>query len=186
MIEAEGSALQGWPLDGFSGPAPLHALPAGLARTPGVYVVTCGDSVAHIGHSNKLRRRLHELLNLNTHRGSAEVLCVSYCTGDLPTVRWKHLQSTDAAKAREEELKRLIGEPPRPDKRQETCRKGHTLKCELIRAAGATTWEAGYIEAIFDAGEPFRLLFDRRFESVWRSVRMPLDPWRRLFEAKPR
>lgn len=163
------------------GPIQLVARGLKLPPTPGLYLVTCGDCLAHVGTSKDLRRRVRDLATLGNHRGSAEVLCAAFCTQQEPLVWWELHQNATIARQRESEFKdqRHYGEPPYPQLRYErSCKNGRRLKDYLVKAAGENSWEAGYIEAVFEIGEKLRLLFDKgEFESIWKRVGKPPGPW---------
>jgi len=63
----------------------------GLPARPGLYVITCGDCMPHVGTSSSIGGRVRTLANLGTHRGSAEVLCAAFCAGEAPMVWWEEL-----------------------------------------------------------------------------------------------
>src|SRR6478609_1629244 len=65
----------------FMGPSPLLAHGMRLRAEPGVYVVSSGECVSYIGASGRLGDRVRTLAHLDTHRGSARVLCAAHCTG---------------------------------------------------------------------------------------------------------
>lgn len=173
-----------WPFEGggpdrssIVGPLPLAKRGMALPSRPGLYLVTAGDCLAHVGTSSRLRGRVAQLARLGTHGGSAEVLCASYCTGATPLVWWEELPDATAARAREKEFKTYYGEPPVPRPLHARCRNGERLKEQLLRGAGEDVWATGYIEAIFAVGSTFRLLFGPRFERIWRCVGKPPGPW---------
>ncbi|MFQ5951722.1 MAG: hypothetical protein ACE5KH_06535 [Candidatus Geothermarchaeales archaeon] len=176
-----GFGIEGLDTSKIRGPAPLVSKGLSLPLTPGLYLVTCGDCIAHIGTSKELRTRVRQLATLGTHRGSAEVLCAAFCTRQKPLVWWEPLQSATAARKRERELKSKdrYGEPPFPQHKYErTCKDGRRLRDELVKAAGKDSWEAGYIEAVFEIGEKLRLLFDKgQFEGMWKRIGRPPGPW---------
>lgn len=149
----------------------------GLPDRPGFYVVTCGDCLAHVGTSRRLARRVWQLASLGTHGGSDEVLCAAFCTKKAPVVWWGELPDDVAARSREREFKAHYGEPPAPRSKYAPCRNGARIRDELVRAAGCRSWEAGFIEAVFEIRSTLRLLFDSRFESVWTRVGKPPGPW---------
>jgi hypothetical protein len=105
------------------------------------------------------------------------VLCAAFCTGQSPLVSWVTLKSKAAADVLELSLKSARGEPPLPVGDFGPCRRGAVLRKQLLDAAGAETFEAGYISATFDIGEQLSRIFAPRFDSIWRSVRRPPGPW---------
>ena len=171
-------AAQTWPidLDRFTSPVPLVRRQLGAPPRPGIYVIACGGCVPHVGTSSKLQPRIRSLAALGNHRGSSEVLCAAYCTGVPPTVQWRETASAADARVLERELKAL-GEPPQPRANFAGCVNGITLRNDLMSAAGGSTWEAGYIEALFDVGEQLHRLFDGRFDDVWATTGRPPGPW---------
>lgn len=160
----------------FTPPVPLIRNRLGAPARPGVYVIACGGCVPHIGTSSKLQSRIRSLAALGNHRGSAEVLCAAYCTGAGPLVQWRETPSVADARVIERELK-AFGEPPQPREEFGGCVNGTTLRNDLVSAAGRSTWEAGYIEALFDVGEQLHRIFDSRFDRVWAAVGYPPGPW---------
>ena len=164
-------------LELFEGPTDLVRRGLPLPPTAGIYVIASGDCVSHIGTSGSLRSRVGSLAGLGTHRGSAEVICAAHCTGEAPQVWW-HATDRASALALERALKHRYGEPPWPRERYAGCVNGRRLRDDVIAAAGPDSWEAGYAEAVFAIGEKLRLLFDPRFEGVWRAVGIPPGPWR--------
>jgi hypothetical protein len=174
----EPDVLRVWALDlaQFTDPVPLLRRGQGAPAQPGVYVVSCGDCTPHIGTSGNLRNRIRTLASLGNHRGSAEVLCAAFCTGAEPAVRWLTTPTTTDARSLERELK-AYGEPPQPRNAYEGCVNGAALRRALVDAAGPATWNAGYIEALFDVGEQLRRLFTARFDGLWRQVGRPAGPW---------
>lgn len=171
------SAHSGWTLnlDEFSAPVPLVRRGQGAPARAGLYVVSCHDCVPHIGTSGNLQNRIRSLANLGNHRGSAEVLCAAHCTDTPPVVRWRELPIGDARQM-ERRLKAL-GEPPQPRDSYEKCVNGGALRRALVAAVGGDTWEAGYIEALFDVGEQLSRLFAPRFATLWSAVGRPPGPW---------
>lgn len=165
------------------GPVPLTTRGMGLPSSPGLYIVTCGDCLPHVGTSGSLAGRVRTLASLGTHRGSAEVLCAAFCTGEAPVVWWEEQPTTTAARERERAFKSHYGEPPQPRSDYEACVNGTKLLNELIQAAGPTSWEAGYASAVFQVGEKLNLLFRPRFEAIWRQVGVPPGPW--ALERRP-
>lgn len=174
----ETSASDPWSIDlgRFTSPVPLVRNRLGAPARPGVYVIACGECVPHIGTSSKLQSRIRSLAALGNHRGSAEVLCAAYCTGVQPMVQWREMGSALEARVVERKLK-ARGEPPQPRNEFAGCVNGSTLRNDLVSAAGRSTWEAGYIEALFDVGEQLYRLFDDRFEDVWAAIGRPPGPW---------
>jgi hypothetical protein len=149
----------------------------GLPAGPGLYIVTCGDCLAHVGTSGSVARRVRTLANLGTHRGSAEVLCAAFCTGMPPMVWWEELPTVTEARERERAFKVHYGEPPRPRPPYEACINGRHLLEAMVPAAGPDSWEAGFAEAVFLIGEKLNLLLQPRFEPIWREVGIPPGPW---------
>lgn len=90
---------------------------------------------------------------------------------------WEPGASVAAARDREAESRARYGEPPAPRLQYEKCGHGLELRTRLTAAAGKGSWEAGYIEAVFDVGETLRLLFDPRFERIWERIGKPPGPW---------
>lgn len=171
-------SAQQWSFGDFSGPTDLKSKGMPLPSTPGVYIITSGQAISHIGTSNKLLDRIRTLANLGTHRGSAEVLCVAHCTKHVPQAWWKTCRSTEEAKKLESALKTYFGEPPYPQSVHLTCKNGSTLVKNLVGAAGVNSWEAGYISAIFSVGEKLQLIFEARFQNIWSKVGYPAGPWK--------
>ena len=68
----------------LQGPRPLALRSMNLRAEPGVYVVSSGDCISHVGSSGRLADRVRTLAHLGTHRGSARVLCAAHCTGEAP------------------------------------------------------------------------------------------------------
>ncbi len=162
---------------GLSMPIPLSNKRMGAPDSPGLYVVTCGDCLAHIGTSGQLADRIRGLARLGHHRGSAEVLCAAFCTWAPPLVRWEVCPTTQAARQCERALKDFYGEPPVPRDRYRACVNGGHLRQALINAAGTGSWAAGFIEAVFTIGQDLSLLFGSRFAEIWHQVGKPPGPW---------
>jgi hypothetical protein len=177
--------LSAWDLDstgpsrgGLRGPVPLASRGMGLPSSPGLYLVTCGGCLSHVGTSGKIASRVRTLASLGTHRGSAEVLCAAYCTGEAPLVWWEELPSSIAARERERDFKQHYGEPPQPRSEFGQCTNGAELLKHVVLAAGPDTWEAGFADAVFRIGEKLSLLFEPRFAEVWKRLGSPPGPWR--------
>ncbi len=160
----------------LSGPIPLKVQGMGLKKLPGLYVVTCGSCIAHVGTSGQLGERVRQLATLRNHRGSDEVLCAAFCSGSEPVIWWKECQNVSEAWQLEKVIKAQVGEPPVPEKYRR-CKHGGELRDKLVEAAGHNSWEAGFIEAVFKIGEQFYLLFQKRFDPLWKTVGKPPGPW---------
>lgn len=161
-----------WPLT-----VPLVRRQQGAPPRPGAYVVICGECVPHVGTSGSIQSRLRTLASLGNHRGSAEVLCAAYCTGEPPMVQWIETANRVEASVTEVALK-SHGEPPQPRHQFGGCVSGGGLRAALIEAAGPASWEAGYIDALFDVGEQLHRLEQSSFASIWDRVGWPPGPWR--------
>lgn len=109
-------------------------------------------------------------------RGSVEVLCAAHCTGEAPMVRRQETPTAAAARAIESHFKRL-GEPPQPRAAFPDCVNGTALRRALVEAAGPSSWEAGYVDALFEVGEQLHRLFTPRFHPLWQRVGWPPGPW---------
>src|SRR5205085_2218642 len=103
---------QAWTLDplgprpiDLQGPVPLAAKGMGIPNDPGMYLITSGPCLSHVGTSNKLRGRVGTLARLGNHRGSAEVLGVAFCTAEAPLVWWDTCPDVQEARRRESEFK---------------------------------------------------------------------------------
>jgi hypothetical protein len=131
----------------------------------------------HVGTSGGIAGRVRTLANLGTHRGSAEVLCAAYCTGEAPVVWWEEQPSVPDARLRESAFKTHYGEPPQPRSHYAGCVNGAALLAAIRAAAGPDSWESGYAEAVFQIGEKLSLLFQPRFAAIWREVGVPPGPW---------
>lgn len=167
-----------WELDlsGFTDAVPLKRTAQGAPARPGVYVIAAGNCVPHIGTSGNLQTRIRTLAALGNHRGSTEVLCGAHCTQQAPTVRWRETATAAEARVIESGFKRL-GEPPQPRDRFHGCVNGIALRRALVEAAGASSWEAGFIDALFEVGEQLNRLFVPRFHDLWERVGWPPGPW---------
>ncbi len=168
----------------LNGPIPLAVKGMGLPARPGLYVITCGGCMPHVGTSGRLSGRVRTLAALGTHRGSAEVLCAAFCTGAAPLVWWEEHADAVAARERERAFKRHYGEPPQPRPDYTGCVNGAALLGRIIEAAGHDSWEAGFAEAVFTIGERLRLLVQPRFAPVWQRVGVPPGPWVALLPAQ--
>ncbi len=175
-----------WELDltGFTDAVPLKRTAQGAPARPGVYVIAVGACVPHIGTSGNLQSRIRTLAALGNHRGSAEVLCAAHCTGEAPVVRWRETASAEDARAFESAFKQL-GEPPQPRERFHGCVNGTALRHALVEAAGPSSWEAGYIDALFEVGEQLHRLFTPRFHPLWERVGPPPGPWNPATGGRP-
>ena len=71
-----------------------------------------------------------------------------------------------------------MGEPPFPRAEFTSCIHGDALRAALVLAAGTDSWEAGYVEAVFDIGEQMHRLFEGRLRGLWQIVEPPPGPWR--------
>jgi hypothetical protein len=96
-------------------------------------------------------------------------------------VWWRPLERSETGPL-ERQLKAASGEPPTPRDRFSSCVNGLQLRDDLVAAAGAESWQAGFVEAVFAIGEKLRLLFQPRFHSVWREVGVPPGPWADLVD----
>jgi hypothetical protein len=181
----EATTLSAWAFDsggpsrgGIRGPVLLASRGMALPPSPGLYLVTSGGCLSHVGTSGKIANRVRTLANLGTHRGSAEALGAAYCTGEGPLVWWEELPNAIAAREREREFKQHFGEPPQPRSEFGQCTNGAELLKQIVMAAGPDTWEAGFAEAVFRIGEKLSLLFEPRFADLWERVGTPPGPWR--------
>lgn len=163
-------------LTGFTAPVPLRRTGQGAPARPGVYVISAGTCVPHIGTSGNLQNRIRTLAALGNHRGSVEVLCAAHCAGLAPMVRWHETSTAADARVIESSFKAL-GEPPQPRDQFAGCVNGEALRRALVEAAGPSTWEAGYIDALFEVGEQLHRIFVPRFHDLWTRVGWPPGPW---------
>ena len=161
----------------LQGPVALVARGLQVPRTPGLYVITCGGCLAHVGTSSNLRQRLRTLATLGHHRGSPEVLCAAFCTSEDPLIRWEVHPDSASARERERELKQRYGEPPQPRSQFQGCVNGAAVLTALVEAAGQASWEAGFAEAVIAIGEELSLLFQPRFDRIWERIGVPPGPW---------
>lgn len=155
-----------------------------IPNEPGVYVISSGDCISHIGEGGHMRDRVETLRRLGTHRGSDEVLCAAHCTHESPVVHWE-LVSGDRRKRldREGELESMIGEPPSPQPEFRNCIHGRKLCEQLLQ--NCTGWQQGYIKATFEIGEQLAHLFHPKFDRVWRKVGKPPGWEDFIFEGMP-
>jgi hypothetical protein len=86
----------------------------GLPNSPGIYVVACGECLAHVDTSNNLRARVGTLARLGSHGGAIAVLSAAFFTGELPQIWWRELKDHESARGLERNLKEKFGEPPQP------------------------------------------------------------------------
>lgn len=177
MIDTWAFDADGPECSGLSGPVPLNRTAMGLPARPGMYLVTSGRCLAHVGTSSNLRTRVGMLARLGTHRGSAEVLCAAYCTRSYPSVWWEEAPTTSAARERESQFKRYYGEPPSPRATYARCVNGAQLLKDFVAVVGPDSWEAGYAVATLAIGEQLKLLFASRFASAWKQLGTPPGPW---------
>jgi hypothetical protein len=168
----------------LNGPVPLALRGMGLPARPGLYVVTCGDCMPHVGTSGSVSGRVRTLAALGTHRGSAEVLCAAFCTHEAPMVWWEEQPDTATARLRERAFKAHYGEPPQPRHTYAGCVNGTALLDRITAAAGRDSWEAGFADAVFKIGEKLGLLFQPRFTAVWDQVGVPPGPWAGLLRPE--
>ncbi len=168
----------------LQGPKPLARRRLGLPKSPGLYLITCGDCLAHVGTSARLAGRVGSLARLGIHRGSSEVLCAAFCSREPPQVWWQECSTVSLAKEQERAFKNHYGEPPVPRPKYDPCRNGAHLKQRLIEIAGGRSWEAGYIEAVFAIGEKLQLLFAPQFQPIWERVGIPPGPWGDFFPTR--
>src|SRR5919202_341099 len=160
----------------LEGPVPVTRQGLKVPSTPGVYLVACGECLAHIGMSDRLVRRVRQLARLDRHYGGAEVMCAAFCTGEPPLVWWERYPTHERARERERELKHRCGEPPIPRPIFQACAHGARLRAELLRVAGEESWAAGYIEAVFTLSGSLRLLLTPRFAPLWAQIGLPPGP----------
>lgn len=165
------------PTADLQGAVPLAIKGMAVPATPGLYVITCGGCMPHVGTSGSLRNRLRTLATLGSHRGSAEVLCAAFCTREPPLVWWERHETAVSARERERAFKAHYGEPPQPRPAHAKCVHGSTLLSAIIAVAGPDSWEAGFATAVFRIGQNLRLLFQPRFASIWTSIGVPPGPW---------
>lgn len=177
MVTSWSFAPDGPDTAALRGPVLLTSKGLPVPDRPGVYLITCGDCLAHVGTSKGLAGRLGTLARLGHHRGSTEVLCAAFCTRQPPLVWWEPHPSVEAARNREATFKRHYGEPPSPPEKYADCKNGKKLLAALLEAAGEGTWAAGYIEAVFTVGERLDLVFTSRFDTFWNHVGKPPGPW---------
>ena len=150
----------------------------------GSYIISVGPVVAAIGaggsRTGAFASRVRSLAVLGHHRASRRVLCAAFCYQAPPVVWWR-LAERDGELKVEAELKGLIGDPA---KTLAGCHRADPLRRALVEAAGADSWEAGFIEAVLEIGERLELLFQPRFAHVWRTVGIPPGPWAARYGAE--
>lgn len=161
---------------GLVGPMPLASKAMRLPKTPAFYFVTCGGCLAHIGTSKNLANRVRTLATLGHHRGSDEVLCAAFCSGQPPHIWWIACNTEEEARRREAEFKSFYGEPPVPAATYASCKHGRGVRDALLSTVNRDSWEAGYIEAVFAIGERLDLLFKPRFDPLWSKLNRPPGP----------
>lgn len=165
----------------FLGPSPLLAHGMRLRSEPGVYVVSSGECISHVGSSGRLGDRVRTLAHLGAHRGSARVLCAAHCTGEAPQVWWSYTKSLARARTIEVELKldydrQFFGAYLQ-------CDGGAALRAALVDAVGRDSWCAGYIDAIFSIGEHLGYLSRSELAAAWETVGVPPGPWTERLSA---
>ncbi len=57
------------------------------------------------------------------------------------------------------------------------CEDGDAIRNALATAAGADTWAAGFVEAVFSIGEHLAFLNRRELAPAWKAVGVPPGPW---------
>jgi hypothetical protein len=165
----------------LQGPKPLALHNMNLRSEPGVYVVSSGECISHIGSSARLGDRVRTLAHLGTHRGSARVICGAFCTGEAPQVWWSYTKSVARARGIEADLK--LERETKFFGAYLQCEDGDALRTALVEAAGPDSWHAGYIEAIFSIGEHLAFLNRRELAEVWDAVGIPPGPWAERLRA---
>jgi hypothetical protein len=83
-------------------------------------------------------------------------------------------RTSPTPEADEDALKAEFG---RPEALSAACNDAGPLRRALVAAAGQDTWEAGYIEGVFDVGNHLQLIFGPRFARIWAIVGLPPGPW---------
>lgn len=184
-VRREGARLWRPPAElRLEGPVPLgeQRLPT---RSFGSYVISVGPVVAAVGaggsRTGAFAGRVRSLAVLGNHRASRRVLCAAFCQQATPLVWWR-LAERDGELLLEAELKAVIGDPA---KLLPQCHRAEPLKHALVVAAGADSWEAGYIGAVLEIGERLDLLFQPRLASLWETVGIPPGPWRVRYGPSP-
>lgn len=152
---------------------------AEIPALPGYYVIKSKECISHIGTGKNLRSRIKTLISLRHHRGSAEVLCVAYCTKSPPVFSYRVTENVDLAETYESRLKTKLGEPPCPREGNQNCVNGKKLREDLVSAVGPCSRDAGYIEAVFDIGEDlYRVVCNPKFDYLWQRLGgKPPGPW---------
>ena len=167
----------------LQGPKPLALRGMNLRAEPGVYVVTSGDCISHIGSSGRLGDRVRTLAHLGTHRGSARVLCAAHCTGEAPLVWWAYCKSVARARGIEADLK--LERETRFFGAYVQCEDGDALRASLIESVGRDSWAGGYIDAVFAIGEHLAFLNRRELGVAWNTVGIPPGPWAERLRTLP-
>lgn len=165
----------------LQGPKPLVLHNMNLRAEPGVYVVSSGECISHIGSSGRLGDRVRTLAHLGTHRGSARVMCGAFCTGEAPQVWWSYTKSVARARGIEADLK--LERETKFFGAYLQCEDGDALRTALIEAVGPDSWSAGYIEAIFSIGEHLAFLDRQELAEAWDAVGIPPGPWAERLRA---
>lgn len=159
----------------LQGPRPLALRSMNLRPEPGVYVVSSGDCISHVGSSGRLADRVRTLAHLGTHRGSARVLCAAHCTGEEPQVWWSYTKSVARARGIEADLK--LERETRFFGGYLQCEDGEALRAALVEAVGNDSWAAGYVDAVFSIGEHLSFLNRPELAEAWKRVGVPPGPW---------
>lgn len=165
----------------LQGPRPLALRGMNLRPEAGVYVVSSGDCISHVGSSGRLSDRVRTLAHLGTHRGSARVLCGAHCTGEAPQVWWAYTKSVARARGIEADLR--LERDTRFFGGYVQCEDGDALHRALVEAAGRDSWAAGYVDAVFSIGEHFSFLNRRELAPAWKAVGVPPGPWAERFRT---
>lgn len=135
-------------LEGFTGPIPLNG---DFPTTNGVYVVACGDCLAHVATATDLRARFSRLSKLSANTGGAHLVCVAWKTRSYPQVWYQTTTHPTVARRIENALRRKYHQPLRPLYLYGPAQNAKELHRAMIGAVAPGSWEAGYIDAIFHA-----------------------------------